>query len=241
MNAKNWDKYASSYHEFIICPFDKGVKNPLLNSIKKLKKNLVVADLGCGLGYLLPFLNFKKVYAIDFSKEMLKEAKKKAGKNVILKQADLRKLPKMELDVAIAVNSVLGPKIEDVNLVLEQIHKSLKTNGKFFGIFPSMESVIHNSMLVYEREKKNNSIKKAMTRTKRIVENSKYCYIRGIYDDGEKQKFFYRFELENRLKEAGFSKIKIGKVEYPWGKHGEYETFKGKPKMWDWFVEAKIA
>lgn len=244
MNCKQWDQYAGNYHEFIISPFSEGVKNPLFEDIKSIPKSRVIADLGCGCGPLLPHLaRFKKVYAVDFSKKMLENAKKCAPKNTVLLRGDLKSISRLKIryDVAVAVNSILHPEIFTVDKVLVQIYASLNKRGKLFGIFPSMEAVLHHFQLVFRDSlKRLGDEKKALTRTRRIVELRKYDVITATYSDqGETQKFYYKFELRERLKKAGFHNIEFRKVIYPWGgASGDYHDFPGKPEMWDWYVTA---
>ena len=248
MNRRQWDSYAEDYHSFIISPFQETVSNPIFADIKKQNtSNLVAADIGTGRGDFLPFLSsqFKKVHAIDFSQKMLDKAKKKNSKldNVKFMQGDIRKLGELNIkpDVAVAANSILHPLVKDVEKSLKGIHDKLNENGQFLGIFPSMESVLYHFSLVYEREyKKYKNEQKALSNTKRIVERRKYNFITSVYDDDdEKQKFYYKFELRKRLKEAAFKNIRFKKVVYPWGKEvGDYEDFHNEPGMWDWYVSA---
>lgn len=249
MEKKEWGKYAKTYHSNIISPLLDKVTNPLFNDINNISnsKELIVADLGTGIGDLLPFLseNFKEVYAIDFSKKMIDAAKEKHSTypNIKFEQADIRELTKLgfKFDVAIAVNSILQPSFEDVKKSFNEIYDSLNESGMFIGVFPSMESVLYNFTLIYEREyQKCNDESKALQSTKRIGERSKYNFITGIYkEENEKQKFYYKFELNYRLKQANFKNIRFKKVLYPWGEgSGDYEDFPGMPRMWDWYVIA---
>jgi len=252
MEKKEWDSYADAedYHSTIISPFQEGVVNPIFSDIEQINEahEKTAADIGTGRGDFLPFLaeKFKHVHAIDFSKKMLERAKEKHSghSNITFRQHDIRKLTSLNLnlDIAVAVNSVLHPCFEDVNKSFREIHSSLNKGGMFIGIFPSMEAVLHHSMLVYEREyRKHKDEKKALANTRRIVEKSKYNFITASYeDDGEKQKFYYRFELDNRLRQAGFKDVTFKKVEYPWGEQsGDYEAFHGRPGIWDWYVAAR--
>ncbi|MFA6088802.1 MAG: methyltransferase domain-containing protein [Candidatus Woesearchaeota archaeon] len=247
MENKEWDRYAKKYHDCVISPFQKSVENPIFNDIKRIsgKKKLIIADIGCGIGDFLPFLskNFKKVIAVDFSKEMLKCSEKKNTKlkNITYLQADTRQLSKLKLnvDVAISVNSIILPSLKDNQKSLKEIHKSINKNGIYIGIFPSMESLLYNFSLVYEREwKKYENEEKAMKKTKKIVEYHKYNVISCVFDDdGEKQRLFYEFELKEMLKVAGFRNIEFKKVFYPWRCDvSGFEDFPGRDRMWDWYV-----
>ncbi|MBW2968178.1 class I SAM-dependent methyltransferase [Candidatus Woesearchaeota archaeon] len=245
MKAAQWDKYAKEYHKHIISPFSENVRNPLYDDIKRLPKTRVIADLGTGCGPLLPRLaRFRKVYAIDFSRKMLEQAKKKAPKNTTLLRQDLKHLSKLSIsyDVAIAVNSVLHPDMFTVDTILKEIYDNLSRRGRLLAVFPSMESVLYQFQLVYRSELRRwDDSAKALTNTRRLVELRKYDMIRSTYTDGrEVQKFYYRFELRQILKKAGFSDIKFSKVFYPWGRtSGDYIDFHGKPEMWDWYVTAR--
>src|SRR5438132_1386737 len=116
-----WSRVAASYEREFVDPYRADVRhNPLLKILRRLSaKRPVVADLGCGIGPLLPFLaqHFKTVYAIDFAEGMLERARERVKDctNVHFHQAsftDLRTLPE-PVDVAVAVNSLVLPNPED--------------------------------------------------------------------------------------------------------------------------------
>jgi ubiquinone/menaquinone biosynthesis C-methylase UbiE len=250
MEKAEWDWYSDDYHSYIISPLQENVQNPIFYDIKKMKgrEKMVCADVGCGPGDLLPVLssNFKKVHAFDFSDKMISLAKKNnAGPgNISFGRADMRMLSKtgMRFDVIFAINSILHSKTADVRKALAEIYKSIKPAGQLIGIFPSMESVIYNHKLVLEQELRQAEDKKtALKNMRRRVEERKYNYVTGVYDDcSERQKFFYRFEIIQELSRAGFVDIKIDKVRYPWGEEtGDFEDFEGNPEMWDWYIRAR--
>ena len=249
MNKCDWDRRAKNYHDEVISPFQKGVKNPLFNKLKKIKnkRKKIIADIGCGRGEILDYLasSFKKVYAIDFSPEMLRIAERKNSRNNIeFILEDMKKLDKFNdsFDVVVTANSILFPDIKSIKKSLLAINNTMKKGAEFFGIFPSMNSILYQGFLILDDQvNKCNNEKKALARTKRLLERRKYNFVKGIYnDDGCKQKFYYNFELRLRLADAGFKNIRIGKVLYPWNKEiSDHILFKGMPKMWDWFVSAK--
>lgn len=248
MDKKDWDKLAKRYHKEVISPFQKGVVNPLFENLNKIKdaKKKIVADIGCGRGEILDILasKFKEVHALDFSPEMIKTARKTRKENIKYYVKDMKNLKEFEnsFDVVISVNSILMPRTKDVKNALKSINSCLKKNGRFFGIFPSLESVLYQAFLIFDKENnKSRDEKKALKRARKISEIKNYDLINGVYnDEGLLQKFFYYFELELRLKEAGFRNIKISKVLYPWRKDvSDFVIFPGKPRMWDFFVSAE--
>jgi ubiquinone/menaquinone biosynthesis C-methylase UbiE len=249
MNRREWDRTAKNYHEEVISPFQKGVKNPLFEKLRnvKCKRKKVIADIGCGRGEILDLLaaDFKKVYAIDFSPEMLRIAERRNSRgNIEYVLEDMKKLDRFEnmFDVAVTANSVLFPDIKSIKKSLSSIYCTMKKGGVLFGIFPSMGSILYQGFLIMEEQiGKLKDEKKALVKTKRILERRKYNFVKGIYDDdGCKQKFYYNFELRLRLKNAGFRNVKLSKVLYPWKKGiSDYKMFNDKPEMWDWFVRAE--
>ena len=66
-----WSKVAPAYETEFIDPYRPDVRNPLLDRLRRCAgAKRVVADLGCGIGPLLPFLaeQFRhQVHAVDFA------------------------------------------------------------------------------------------------------------------------------------------------------------------------------
>ena len=249
MEAKDWDQVANKYFEEIGSPFAKGVDNKLFKSLAHIAKhqNKSVLDLGCGIGNLLPFLSktFKKVVGLDFSSAMLKIARKrcKSLNNITILKGDMRNLKQFysKFDVVTAINSILMPSIEDINIIFSELYNVLKQKGRFIGIFPSIESDLYRAMLTYEREFiESKSARTAKKNTHIIIGKDTYDFLLGIFNNKGKQKHYYCFELKYRLKNAGFKNIKISKLHYPW-QHcvdDDINFFQGKPQLWDWLVSA---
>src|SRR5436190_2783423 len=73
-----WSEAAAGYEEEFIDPDQPGVRNPLRQTLAGLAdRRKTAADLGCGIGPLLPFLahHFGHVYAVDFAPGMLARAR----------------------------------------------------------------------------------------------------------------------------------------------------------------------
>lgn len=250
MDAQAWDRIANSYFQEISTPFQPEVVNPLLDYLDCLpgREEMSVADLGCGIGNLLPFLSqrFKKVVAVDFSSKMLQAAQLNCPqKNIHFRRQSLNDLSifRQQFDVVVTVNSVLAPSLSEVDQILREIAATLKPGGMLAGIFPSMESVIYEGVLILDREREqSDSEELALRRARRLLGRSRYDFVTGLYTDGEdRQKFYYSFELRRRLQRAGFKGIQFGKVLYPWHEENGEEAFRSEPKMWDWFVRGMVA
>jgi len=110
------------------------------------------------------------------------------------------------------------------------------------GIFPSMESVLYEGLLVIEREReRGDSQDSALRRARRIISPGRYDFLLGLVKDGDDcQKFYYSFELRKRLQRAGFKGIQLGKVLYPWEEQ-ESSAFLNEPRTWDWFARGTAA
>jgi len=128
MDAQAWDRIAGAYFDEISTPFQAEVVNPLLDYLDGLpgREELAIADLGCGIGNLLPFLaeRFKTVVAVDFSTNMLRTAQENCThENVQFCRQSLTDLSvfqgQFDLVVTVALGSTLATIIlsKDVPLV----------------------------------------------------------------------------------------------------------------------------
>lgn len=122
--------------KFILFGFENKLRKKTLSKIPKDAKN--VADFACGTGTLTILLaeKHKNVYGVDFSREMLKRAIKKAKrKNLKIKflLQDIRKL-KLKKDFFDAATISLAfheiPE-EDREIATKEIKETLKKGGKF--------------------------------------------------------------------------------------------------------------
>lgn len=250
MDAQAWDRIAGSYFDEISTPFQAEVVNPLLDYLDTFpgREKLIVADLGCGIGNLLPFLaeRFKRVVAVDFSPKMLRVAQESCThENVQFCRQSLTDLSVFQgqFDLVVTVNSVLAPSLDVVDQILREVAATLKPSGILAGIFPSMESVLYEGGLIldWERARTDNE-EQALRRAQRRTKRTRYDFIAGLYTEGEdRQKFYYSFELRRRLQKAGFRGLQFGKVLYPWhGEDGDVR-FSSEPRLWDWFVRGIVA
>ncbi len=247
--AKAWDRNAKDYFSQVVSPFAEGVVNPLFEYIDKVTdaKNKSVIDIGTGIGNLLPELvkRFGHVAAVDISPEMIKHAKEKVEGNVEFSVRDMRDLSEFhnKFDVAISVNSVLAPDIFDVDRIIKEIHNVLKAQGILLAIFPSMDSILHQSILLYEKARESGKPhEKALEETREKIKRDSCDFLLGTFKYNDMvQKHYYPFEIKYRLKKAGFKAIKLRKVYYPWEVYEEDHLLElnDKPKSWDWFVYAE--
>lgn len=134
MNQKQiWDKLAFQWHNFRQKPTEEVIW--FLNKYYKNKGKLL--DIGCGNGRnLIPFakLNFE-CHGIDFSENMLKNAKTLADKNKVkisLELANITKIPypNNSFDYCLHIASLHHLNLKEEQLKsLQETYRVLKQNG----------------------------------------------------------------------------------------------------------------
>ncbi|MFX1520582.1 MAG: class I SAM-dependent methyltransferase [Promethearchaeota archaeon] len=164
---------------------DRVEKRAFHSFLKSLPSNTLILDLGTGTGVLLQFLlqkNFE-VIGIDFSKDMIKKAKKKIGQRQgALFIGDIENLPfqKETFDIVTAMTTL--EFVENVEKLLYEIWRVLKSGGKFIlGVLTSL------STWSFDRKIRG------------LVSKDIFSYA----------KFYTSFELIKLLRSAKFSKIDI--------------------------------
>ena len=129
-----WDSIAESWNNLRTWPKKEKIFD-LANNWKPGK----ILDLGCGNGrYSIPFSKNKfDCYVLDFSKNMIKNAKESFKKNnlkAIFKQGELTKIQfrnnTFDYIICLASFHHLNKKEQDISL--KEIKRVLKPNGKLF-------------------------------------------------------------------------------------------------------------
>ncbi len=155
---EQFSRYAKSYLKYSIVQ-QKG--SEILT--KHLPKNLgVVADLGCGNGRLFKEIQkskkeFKKLYGIDFSKEMLKLHPKDVNVELIVGDFNsiklFDKLKNLNLDYLISASALQWAK--DLDFTLQKCSK-VAPKGAFFiftsGTFKSLHQCANIKSPIYTKE-----------------------------------------------------------------------------------------
>src|SRR5437588_2378459 len=157
--ASAWSKAAKSYEEDFVDPYRPGVRSPLARIVDEIADagQKVAADLGCGIGPLLPALarRFHHVYAVDFAEGMLNRAREECARftNIEFVKCPLTDLAAIvgRVDVAVAINSLVMPNVADLGNALLQVRSTLRPGGTFLGIVPAMDAVHYFTMLILDR------------------------------------------------------------------------------------------
>jgi ubiquinone/menaquinone biosynthesis C-methylase UbiE len=130
------------YFDQLAPTWDKELTGERLNCLGNIVKELgiepgnYVLDLGSGTGVLLPFLVAElsdegKIVALDFSTEMLCQAKAKNFQPIVgFAQADVLAIPLADSSVDLAMCNSAFPHFNDKARALEEITRVLRKNGR---------------------------------------------------------------------------------------------------------------
>jgi SAM-dependent methyltransferase len=249
---RHWNRHAARYAELFLDPYGPAVENPLWEALAGVTNphRKTVADLGCGTGPLLPYLagRFERVIALDFAPAMIECARQRLGPDlahrVTFVAGPMHELVEFEgeIDVAVAVNSLVMPDVRLIDRSLRAIRASLRPDSQFFGIVPSIDAITYHLMLLKDQALKQGFETREAERIAGLHgEQRYYDFAFGLFHfGGLHQKFWQSFELEHRLKMAGFVGTSLSKVLYPWDENlaGSRELA-GFPPSWDWFFMAR--
>lgn len=245
MDRKYWEKIAPNYNDEIFDVLKNDKKRIIVSAIKKAAaKTKTAIDIGCAIGKWLPVLSpaFKKVYAVDISKENLAIAKRLYPEfsNVDYVRADLSN-PRAKLplcDVGICINAILTDSLEKRNVFFVNLKKCIKKNGDLILVIPSLESSMLTSVIRqrWDPDKDANSVfkkNKSGFQLKNILHGNAEI-------DGVPTKHYLKEELQLLLSKEGFKTKEFQKIEYEW--RTEFlkpPTWLKDPKPWDWMVVAR--
>ena len=241
----HWNTIAPKYNHEIFDVFESDKNKRLPFYFKKhANKSHHAIDFGCGNGKSFPYLSpiFKSITAIDISKELLSQAKKRPYSNIEFKRLDLTKqnLNLPEADFIFCCNVAMLPEIKKTYAMISNIQKALRKGGNALLVLPSLDSVLYSSWRLIDLYGKE-----GLTPDK--IPNSEFDYFKAskrdiiqgiIHIDGVPTKHFGQSELEVVFREAGLTITTIDKVEYGWDSELA-EPPKGMqgPFPWDWLVE----
>jgi SAM-dependent methyltransferase len=245
-----WSQAAADYETEFIDPYRRDVRNnPVKRFLYKLRDphTRVVADLGCGIGPLLPFLSrhYRTVYAVDFAEGMLQRARERVQDrtNIQFVQARFDNLSAIAepVDVAVAVNSLVQPTPEAAETALLEIRRILKPDGVFLGILPAMDAVHYYTMLLLDRA--GMAGRPVEATRKNVAHNGEHALYDFAFGQfryrGIEQHFWQPFEVAHRFGRTGFTLKRLKKVHLSWTHFAGAKDLKQHAPPWDWFFLAK--
>ena len=247
--SRAWSDVADRYEREFVDPYRRARRNPLLECLAAVPDaaSKTAADLGCGIGPLLPVLagRFGRVVGVDFAPGMLARAGElcRGLNNVEFLQRDLTDLADLKgtLDVACAVNSLVMPRVETIEAVLRQIRAALKPDGVLLGIVPAVDAIHYQTMLLVDRARQTGmpedvARRNAAGHAEHQLSDFAFSDFRYV---GLEQHFWHPFEIPYRLKRAGFRRVKKGRVKLEWDQFACAADLRKYPPPWDWFFRAE--
>jgi SAM-dependent methyltransferase len=247
----HWSRHAARYDDLFLDVFQPGVENPLWAALEEVADpgRKTVADLGCGTGPLLPRLlgRFARVIALDFAPQMIARARARlgaaaAGVTFLTRpMGDLDDLAG-QLDVAVAVNSLVMPDVRDIDRTLRALRASLRPGGLLLGVVPAMDAIHYHTMLLMDGALDRGLDPEQAERYAAFhAEHHVHEFAFGRFEfQGLRQKFWQPFEVRHRLAKAGFTAVELDQVLYPWDESiAGGPEFAGHPRSWDWFFSAR--
>src|SRR5262245_9305992 len=211
---RQWNRHAAGYDDLFLDPFGSGVQSPLWNALDAIPEpaTKTIADLGCGTGSLLPHLvgRFGRVIALDFAPAMLERARERLGpvlaREVTFLCRPMHELDELvgQLDVAVAINSLVMPDERLIDQTLRAVRSSLRT-GPFLGILPALDAIQYHTMLLFDQAMDQGLDPKDARRFATYhAEHRFYDFAFGRFSfQGLRQKFWQPFEVEYRFHKAG--------------------------------------
>jgi SAM-dependent methyltransferase len=247
--AHFWSRAATFYEREFIDPFRPDARNPLLQVLGSIKNphKKVIADLGCGIGPLLPYLaaRFLKVLAVDFAEGMLERARSRCpdATNIEFLPHHLTDLGQLacQADVALAVNSLIMPSLQDIDTSLLQIQALLKPGGVLMGIVPAIDSVHYYTILLVDRALADGKpLDVARKNAAHFNDHSSYDFAFGQFHfQGIEQHFWQPYEVRYRLRKAGFPTVRLRRVFLAWEQFSAGRVLAKELPPWDWFFHAR--
>lgn len=249
--ARHWSRQADGYEQVFLDPYRDGVVNPMLARLDAVKApgRKAIIDLGCGTGPLLERVvgRFGAVHALDFAPGMIRRARERLGSRADEVTFHARQMHELDdlagmFDVAVAVNSLVMPDTRDIDRTLRAVRGCLKPGGVFLGIVPSIDAVHYSTMLLTDRAlDEGRPATEAEDDAAQLVEHELFEFAFGRFSfRGLEQKFWQPFEIEYRVKKAGFGSCTLEKLLYPWDDDmAGGAAFADQPPSWDWTFAAR--
>jgi ubiquinone/menaquinone biosynthesis C-methylase UbiE len=139
-----WAPFSADYTRKVFCPAQFA---PTRERVIAAVRPSRVLDLGCGpVPFVLRELARQRgfrLYGSDFSPEMLEGAREfLRGEEVVLELADHRDLPFQDgfFDSVFSINSILPESRSDIDLMMREVRRVLKPNGRFVALLPAFET-----------------------------------------------------------------------------------------------------
>lgn len=200
----------------------------------------VACDLGCGVGNSFQYLrNFRTVYAVDYSENMLSQAAERKKTNVSLIKARIEDVALPEpCDLTLALASVMPESNDHFHVMMDNIIRNTAPDGTIMLYVPSLESRTfafqkHVDILMAE----GRSQEEVATIIRDDIQRYQFNPLGYMLtDSGLLQKQWLEEEIRYRLAQYNFTDIRIEKFKLDWIKQVKLPHLAHMPRHWNWFV-----
>lgn len=248
MSKGYWDSLAPCFEQSVMQVAEHDLDSTLKDEIRRVAKGRrLAADLGCGVGSLLPLLcrSFSTVYAVDYSPALLQEAKNRVtSPNIQFIQHNLagdKSMPWVA-DVTFCVNALVTSRPTHRRKIGLSVFNATKKTGFALIVVPSLESVFHTyHTIVRCNVKYGYEHHQSLRSVNRLFKIRDLSPAGGIVNiGGRATKCFMREEIMTFLTDIVFKVTKIQRVQYPWHEEmTDAPTWLEGPYPWDWLVTAR--
>jgi SAM-dependent methyltransferase len=242
--ARHWNALAPQYDAAIFDVFASDQRQLLPQYFTKYANaDATAVDFGCGNGKAFKFIahRFKKIIALDISRNLLKQAQAHGYPNVTCLQTDLAKrnirLPKV--DFVFSCNVIMLPEVEKNTIMLQNVYRALKPGGSALLVVPSTESILFSAWRLMDWYNREGIQPKNIPASElSYFKGSKQNLLQGLfYIDNVLTKHYAEPELEVLLKQAKLQLTAIEKLEYAWStEFSRPPRWMQAPYPWDWLV-----
>lgn len=248
MKKNPWDSLAGDFEQSVMEIAKQDLRNTLKEEITHASRGSdLAADLGCGVGSLLPLLgrNFSKVYAVDYSSALLKEAQLRVkSPNIQFVRHNLAGDRPLNFvaDVTFCINALINPRHSVRKKIVKSVWNTTKKGGLSIIVVPSFESVFNAyQALIRCRIREGCKRHQAVRSMNNWFGTEVISPVDGIVNIGESPtKCFMGEEITTFLSDIGFEVLRIRRIEYPWVEEiHNPPSWLRDPYPWDWLVLAR--
>ncbi len=244
MEAKKYWNKVKDYNKENLSIFIR--EHVLTQKIKRIeyKNQKVIADFGCGPGNAFSlFKEFKQVFAVDNSDNMLAFAKNKNSSNIEIIKDNIKTVKLSEkCDIIFAIASIMPLNLPEFYDYFDNILNNLKQEADIYLVLPSMESrILGYHFHIDLMNKEELSEIEILETINNQVKKDDFNPLGYMYSDPcLVQKQWLYDEILYRLSQYDFKNIEILKLEADWDlqiKKPEYNSF---PQLWTWLVHISL-
>lgn len=244
MKRSYWEDMAKRYNDEIFDVRRQDKKALITKAIKKYAdRSQPIIDIGCAIGKWFPVLSplCKELIALDISSANLAIAKTAHAKfkNITYLQKDMSR-PGQKLPVAplgICINAILTPLTKDRKIFFKNLSRCIAPGGELIVTVPSLESYLL-ARRVQTEYKIDASVFPKLSNAQQGLRQWKKL-LQGVCDiDGVAHKHFLAEELQLLFSKAGFTTLRLEKIEYSWKtKFNQPPRWLYQaPRPWDWML-----